>query len=85
MSSNLIYALAEALTALDSGERFVQIEELSGWARAKIIEMGLDLVAKEDSAMPGLITISLPAGLIPRILDGNCKIKVSWFTGEVSI
>ena len=63
LSSNLVYALGEALKTLNAPNRYKEIKELSNWARVKITEIGFDIVATDDIATPGLITISLPQWL----------------------
>ena len=60
ISSNLVYALREALRSFDSDKRYRELKEISQWARAQIREMGLDILANDDSAVPAIITILVP-------------------------
>jgi len=61
--SNLIYALSAALRAFDKGNRYGELKEISKWARSQIRDMGINVIAGDDSATPALITISLPKWL----------------------
>ncbi len=63
ISSNLLYALREALSVLDIKARHRDLLEISNWAMAKIKEAGFNIIGSEDTAMPGVITIALPQWL----------------------
>jgi len=60
MSSNLAYALGESLRVLDPKNRYEKIDQLSKMIRENLSDLGLDVVADDRHATPGLITISLP-------------------------
>ncbi|TFG75294.1 MAG: aminotransferase class V-fold PLP-dependent enzyme [Thermodesulfobacteriales bacterium] len=60
MSSNLIYALSQALKAFDNGHRYQNIVEITQLVRDKIHDAGFEIVAEAQNASPGLLTISLP-------------------------
>ncbi len=62
ISSNLVYALRESLRSFDKDSRYRELTEISNWARAKIREMGLDILASDDSATPAIVTILIPEG-----------------------
>jgi aspartate aminotransferase-like enzyme len=62
-SSNLIRALGAAVTDVDWGARFTEIDEASQWLRARLTLLGFSIVAGDDSqrrAAPGVVTIALP-------------------------
>jgi len=73
MSSNLVYALSESLKILDPRNRYKEIDQLSKMIRENLRDLGLDVVADNQHATPGLITISLPdwlnSGNIGKILQ----------------
>jgi len=60
LSSNLVYALGESLSATDMPFRYKKLAELSDWVSKEIDNLGLKIVAGKDSTTPGVITISLP-------------------------
>ncbi|MEX0998624.1 MAG: aminotransferase class V-fold PLP-dependent enzyme [Thermodesulfobacteriota bacterium] len=60
MSSNLIYALSQALKAFDNCHRYRNIVEITQWVRDKIHDAGFEIVAEAQNASPGLLTITLP-------------------------
>ncbi|NIP50535.1 MAG: hypothetical protein GWO26_00820, partial [Phycisphaerae bacterium] len=84
ISSNLVYALREALLILDIRDRHREIKDITNWARSKIREAGYDMISSEENAMPGLITIALPewldAGQLGQRLEDN-GFLVYWRSG----
>ena len=60
MSSNLVNALYAALLRFRSDEVFKDIAELSQWIRARLVELGFEVVAPYPHASPAAITIALP-------------------------
>ncbi len=68
ISSNLIYALGASLKAFDDDTRFLELEEMSEWVRAQILDLSFEIVAHSDNAAPALITIALPTWLSSKEL-----------------
>ncbi|HML96575.1 MAG TPA: aminotransferase class V-fold PLP-dependent enzyme [Thermodesulfobacteriota bacterium] len=65
VSSNLLYALREALAGGDGWEaRYAAIRKLSAAVRLRLREAGLGVVAPEGHDAPALVTIALP-GEVP--------------------
>jgi len=62
-SSNLIYALRQALKRFESEDVFARALELSQWLRARLRELGFRIVAPDQHASPAAITLALPDGL----------------------
>ncbi len=61
VSSNLLYALSEALVPKDEwSARYVSIKDLSALVRLRLREAGLGVVAPEGRDAPALVTIALP-------------------------
>jgi aspartate aminotransferase-like enzyme/N-acyl-L-homoserine lactone synthetase len=61
-SSNLLHALQAAVRGVNWDKRFAEVENTSGWLRAKLVESGFQLVGGADTA-PAVITIALPPEL----------------------
>jgi aspartate aminotransferase-like enzyme len=59
-SSNLLSALLVALRRFDSALPFAETEELSGWLKPKLRELGLQILAPDVHASPAVITLVLP-------------------------
>ncbi|MFA9407852.1 MAG: GNAT family N-acetyltransferase [Candidatus Dadabacteria bacterium] len=84
MSSNLIYALSQALKAFDNGHRYRNIVEITRWVRDKIHDAGFEIVAGAQNASPGLLTISLPNWLSSSDLGQKLQDKgflLHWRSG----
>ncbi|MCI0747626.1 MAG: GNAT family N-acetyltransferase [Verrucomicrobia subdivision 3 bacterium] len=60
-SSNLIYALQTSLKRTAWGEKFAQISATSTWLRARLRELGFQIVAPDAHASPAVVSIALPA------------------------
>jgi aspartate aminotransferase-like enzyme len=59
-SSNLVRALGAAIDCVDWPARFKAVDEASAWLRARLRLLGFSIVAPEDHAAPGVVTIALP-------------------------
>jgi len=59
-SSNLIHALQTSLKRTNWPEKFAQIQATATWLRAKIREIGFQIVAPDAHASPAVITVALP-------------------------
>lgn len=75
MSSNLIYALGQALNVFENSNRYISISELTSCARSQIINAGFEIIADEANASPGLITIALPSWLSSTYLGQELQNK----------
>lgn len=62
-SSNLLHALHAAVRGVNWEKRFTEVQETSGWLRAKLVESGFELVGANAITSPAVITIALPAAL----------------------
>ena len=60
-SSNLLWALQAAVERVDWGERFRDLDQTSAWLRARVRNLGFQVIAAEADAAPGVVTIALPA------------------------
>lgn len=60
-SSNLVRALHAALERVDWPDHFRELADASVWLRARLRRLGFDIIAPEDDAAPGVLTIPLPA------------------------
>jgi len=58
-SSNLVYALKEAVDSLEDG--LAKVQELSDWVRARVEALGLEIVAPREHASPAVLSIAIPA------------------------
>ena len=63
-SSNLLDALRVSLDRFKSGREFEDIAEVSRWLRSSLRADGYRIVAPEEHASPGVVTIALPQGVI---------------------
>jgi aspartate aminotransferase-like enzyme len=59
-SSNLVYALQTALRRIDWQDKYAQIADVSVWLRARLRELGLQIVAPDAHAAPAVFSIALP-------------------------
>jgi len=75
ISSNLIYALGEALKACGNADRYQEIIEITDWVRDKIQDIGFEIIASKKDASPGLLTISLPDWLSSKELGQKLQDK----------
>lgn len=57
-SSNLVYALKEAVDSFEDG--LAKVKELSDWVRGRVEALGLDIVAPRDHASPAVLSIVIP-------------------------
>jgi aspartate aminotransferase-like enzyme len=60
-SSNLVHALDTAIRQVDWPQKFTQLVEVSAWLRGRLRQLGLRLIAQDSQAIPGVVTIALPA------------------------
>jgi aspartate aminotransferase-like enzyme len=60
-SSNLLRALQKAVKRVDWPRRFAEVADTSAWLRARLRNLGFDVVAAEAHAAPGVVTIRLPS------------------------
>ncbi len=63
LSSNLLDALRESLDRFKSGRVFENVAEVSRWLRSSLRVDGYNIVAPEEHACPGVVTIALPLGV----------------------
>lgn len=59
-SSNLVDALDAALQRLDLSRRAADMAALASWLRARLTLLGFDLVGRDATPAPGVVTIALP-------------------------
>jgi aspartate aminotransferase-like enzyme/GNAT superfamily N-acetyltransferase len=57
-SSNLVYALKEAVDSFEDG--LAKVQELSDWVRGKVEALGLEIVAPRGQASPAVLSIVIP-------------------------
>lgn len=62
-SSNLIYALQEAVERLSRDDSHESLAELSRWLREEIERMGLSILVPSQHASPAVLTIVVPQGV----------------------
>ena len=62
-SSNLLHALHAALRRVHWEQRFAELAERSAWLRARLCELGFDLVGSDTRTSPAVLTIALPEQL----------------------
>ncbi len=60
-SSNLLHALDAAIKRVNWVQKYKEVGETSAWLRSRLRESGFDLIASEEHAAPGVVTITLPA------------------------
>lgn len=73
MSSNLVYALQTALKRMSWPAKFAQIAENSAWLRARLRELGLQIVAPDAHAAPAVITLALPSDVPSKAIGLRLK------------
>lgn len=57
-SSNLVYALKEAVDSFEDG--LAKVQELSSWVRSRVEGLGLSVVAPREHASPAVLSIVIP-------------------------
>lgn len=62
-SSNLVAALAAAVSATDWPDRHAQLDRASCWLRTRLARLGLAVIAPPGEAAPGIVTVALPPHL----------------------
>ncbi|MEY2409381.1 MAG: hypothetical protein QOF48_2051 [Verrucomicrobiota bacterium] len=72
-SSNLVYALQTALKRIDWPEKFSQIAETGAWLRAKLKQLGLQIVAPDSHAAPAVVTLALSPEIASPEIGGLLK------------
>lgn len=72
-SSNLVYALQTALTRIDWPEKYDEIAEVGARLRARLREVGLQVLAPEGHAAPAVVTIALPGEISSKTIGGLLK------------
>jgi len=60
-SSNLVQALDAAVRQQDWEKKFAEVTEVSVRLRARLRELGFRLITADTEAVPGVVTITLPA------------------------
>jgi aspartate aminotransferase-like enzyme len=76
-SSNLLRALQTSMGRVDWERRYRIVARRSASLRARLRELGYEVVAAEGDAAPGIVTIALPAA-IPSIRAG-CELERAGF------
>jgi aspartate aminotransferase-like enzyme len=69
-SSNLLHALHAALRRVHWEQRFAELAERSTWLRARLCELGFELVGSDTRTSPAVLTIALPEQLNSVKLGG---------------
>lgn len=69
-SSNLLHALHAAVKRVSWEKRFVGLEDLSGWLRPRLRDMGFQLIGNGAKISPAVITIALPESLNSTRIGG---------------
>jgi len=72
-SSNLLYALQTALKRIVWPEKFAQLAEVSAWLRARLRELGLQIVAPDVHAAPAVVTLALPPEVTSKTIGFQLK------------
>ena len=72
-SSNLVYALQTALTRIEWIEKYAEIAEVGAKLRARLREVGLQVLAPEGHAAPAVVTIALPPEISSKTIGGLLK------------
>src|SRR5437016_9229407 len=62
-SSNLLHALHTAIKRVPWERRFAELDELSGWLRPRLQELGFELIGSGAKTSPAVVTIALPESL----------------------
>lgn len=65
-SSNLVYALLTALQRTCWKDKFAQIAEVSEWLRARMRDLGFQILAPDATASPAVVSIVLPPEISSR-------------------
>jgi aspartate aminotransferase-like enzyme len=60
-SSNLLHALTAAIKHVDWERRFADIAGLSAFLRARLAELGFELIGADAETLPAVVTLALPA------------------------
>jgi aspartate aminotransferase-like enzyme/GNAT superfamily N-acetyltransferase len=76
-SSNLLLALVEAVRRA-TPERMAQIAENAAWLRHELRTRGFALVAPEQVASPGIVTLALDEGMSAAELGEELEIRGYW-------
>jgi aspartate aminotransferase-like enzyme/GNAT superfamily N-acetyltransferase len=71
-SSNLLYALQTTLRRTTWPEKFNQISETGRWLRARLRELGFQLLAPDAHSSPAVFTITLP----PEVNSRNIGVQL---------
>jgi aspartate aminotransferase-like enzyme len=80
-SSNLVASLDRSLTGTRWAEKFERIARDSLELRANLRKLGLEVVAAEADAAPGIVTVALPAGTDSQQVAMTLSaegIQISW-------
>jgi len=59
-SSNLLHALHAAVKRVNWEKRFAEMAEWSAWLRARLTELGFELIGNGAKTSPAVVTIALP-------------------------
>lgn len=62
-SSNLLHALHAALRRVDWPKRFADVTALSVFLKARLLELGFNLLGADAQTSPGVFTLALPTEL----------------------
>ncbi len=76
-SSNLVFALAEAVRRA-TPERMARIAANAGWLRHELRARGFTLVAPEEVASPGIVTLALDEGMSAAELGEELEMRGYW-------
>jgi aspartate aminotransferase-like enzyme len=82
-SSNLVASLDRSLTATSWPEKFERVACASFELRAELRACGLQLLAPEADAAPGIVTIALPGGVDSRAVAMALEaagIQIAWMS-----
>ncbi len=69
-SSNLVHALQAALRRVPWEHRFAELLERSAWLRARLAQLGFELLGSNTRTSPAVVTIALPEHLNSVKLGG---------------
>lgn len=72
-SSNLVRALHAAVSRADWESRFRALADLSVWLRERLRRFGFEIVAPEDHASPGVVTIALPSSMNSALVGADLE------------
>jgi aspartate aminotransferase-like enzyme len=82
-SSNLVASLDRSLTATSWPEKFERVARASFELRAELRARGLQLLAPEADAAPGIVTIALPGGVDSQAVamaSEAAGIQIAWMS-----